>query len=498
MNTCVKINKRFFVYTGLLLLSSVLLLLLFNGDSPLYFMNLAPDNTVYKAVAKRMLKGDILYKDIYEHKGLYLYFYYIVKELIPAFAVEVVLDFVFIFLAYQSLHLFFNEWISFLCVLLVQVIDKGTGYLYHFGGQSETLGKFLIMYIIYMVLKNYRRFAEELIEPKICFKIGILTAVLFFIKYTMTVFVLAFALTVAICCVKRHQFRKLLHYIGMFLTGFLAGAIPALIYFGITGAFEEFARIYLYDVSFQYEPTDMNMWPIVIVILFSLFITLSLKRNIIVIDMLFVSCAAALVFTTVATRVYYFGVYPSFLVLLFVGGERIIQFVEAYFMEHRAYIRAIAGMVYISVLVAWPIAFHAKMDFMTLPGFQNVEEGCDGSLYDVVERINESDDKSFLSRTDNCIVYLQTGQLPDTKYFINYNMVLEQHFSAYARACYKEANNYVNDAFNTYIDEGSHKFVLQYACNYINMKLYKKVGTYCSNSNYGKKEIWILYERRDS
>ena len=70
-----------------LFLSSIVLLLLFNGDSPLYFFNMAPDNTVYKTVAQRMLRGEVLYRDIYEHKGLYLYFYYMIKEFIHPFEI---------------------------------------------------------------------------------------------------------------------------------------------------------------------------------------------------------------------------------------------------------------------------------------------------------------------------------------------------------------------------------------------------------------------------
>ncbi|MDO5402010.1 MAG: hypothetical protein Q4F11_01100 [Eubacteriales bacterium] len=480
----------------LLFLSSLILLLLFNGDSPLYFFNTAPDNTVYKTVAKRMLGGDILYLDIYEHKGLYLYFYYIIKEFVQPFVVELVLDLCFVFFAYKSLRIFQNRQCAFMCTLLINVIDKSFGYLYHFGGQSETIGKVILMILIYIIIRNYNVQRHDTMQLHVCFITGILTAVLFMIKYTMTIFVLAFALTLFIAARKKSCIEHFIKCFCSFLGGFAIGFIPALIYFAVTGSFKAFIQIYLFDVSTQYNPAKFNIEPVVFVALVILFVLFAMKKNVKPLDMLFVSSIASLIFTAVATRVYYFGMYIPLIVIIFIIADPVIKQIQYLVNESSPIGRIFAFLLYMGVLLSLPASFSANMDFMTKEGFARVTNGYDGSLKDLVDIINASDDKTLLTRSDNCILYLMTNTLPDTKYFINYNMVLEKHSTAYALSSYKESKNYVNDAFNQYIDEGSHEFIFQYACNYINTSLYEKVGAYCCNGNYGKMEVMVLYRRR--
>lgn len=480
----------------LLFLSSVILLLLFNGDSPLYFLNTAPDNTVYKTVARRMLNGDILYLDIYEHKGLYLYFYYIIKELSNPFTIEILLDLCFVFFAYKSLRVFQNRQSAFACTLLINVIDKSFGYLYHFGGQSETIGKVILMIIIYIIVGNYYVKKRETLQLSMCFITGILTIILFMIKYTMTIFVLAFALTLFISARKKSVLKHFIKCVGSFLMGFALGFVPALVYFTVTNSFHDFLKIYLFDVSTQYNPAKFDIEPIIFVALVILFVLFAMKRSISPIDMLFVSSVAALIFTAVATRVYYFGMYTPLIVVAFVVADPIIRQIQLIYNETSLIGKGFALILYLGILISLPLSFRADMSFMTKDGFARVTSGYDGSLKDVVDIINASDDKSLLTRSDNCILYLLTDTLPDTKYFINYNMVLEKHSTAYALSSYKESKNYVNDAFNNYIDSGSHEFIFQYACNYINLDLYERVGAYCCNGNYGKVEIMVLYRRK--
>lgn len=490
-----KLLKNGLMYSSLFL-SSLILLLLFNGDSPLYFFNTAPDNTVYKTVAERMLRGDVLYLDIYEHKGPYLYFYYILKEFVNPFFVELLLDLCFLFFAYKSIRIFKDKKHTFFCVLFINVVDKSFGYLYHFGGQSETIGKAILMILIYMILYHHHVNKDTTLELRMCFIAGILTMILFMVKYTMTIFVLSFAFTMIVYAKKNNKIMHVLTCFGAFAGGLVTGFLPALVYFISTGSFKEFLRIYILNVSTQYDPAKFNITPIVIIALFILFGLFMKKTTIRPIDMLVVSCISSLIFTSIATRVYYFGMYTPVIVVAFIILDPLTKRMQLLIESGTLAGKIFFALLFIGVLITMPLSFSADMTFMTKEGFAKVAEGYDGSLKDVVDIINSSDDKSLITRTDNCILYLMTDTLPDTKYFINYNMVLEKHSTAYALSSYKEKKNYVNDAFNQYIDEGTHEFVFQYACNYINHNLYERVGAYCSNGNYGKVEIMVLYRRK--
>lgn len=92
-------NKGFILYVSLFVIS--FLVLAFASEcSFIYPFNAWDDANCYFTVAKAMVKGKVLYRDIYEQKGPYVYFLHVICYLISpksfsgVFLLEVILAFI--------------------------------------------------------------------------------------------------------------------------------------------------------------------------------------------------------------------------------------------------------------------------------------------------------------------------------------------------------------------------------------------------------------------
>ena len=61
---------------------SILLITIVNPNSFLYKASTCPDAGIYYNVAKGMVQGKVLYSDIYDHKGPFIFFIYAIYNLV--------------------------------------------------------------------------------------------------------------------------------------------------------------------------------------------------------------------------------------------------------------------------------------------------------------------------------------------------------------------------------------------------------------------------------
>ena len=101
------------ILTGLYIAAvGFLLLMICSRSSFLYPMNNWDDVNSYFTMGKGMMNGLVIYRDLYEQKGPYLYFLYGLAYLIShrtfagVFAFEVVAAAFFLLFAYKSMRLF--------------------------------------------------------------------------------------------------------------------------------------------------------------------------------------------------------------------------------------------------------------------------------------------------------------------------------------------------------------------------------------------------------
>ena len=101
-----------YIYMGLMLLFTAVFITICSENSFLYKMNVWGDVNIYYTVAKSMLRGKVLYRDIYDQKGLYLFAIHMLAVLISdssyigMYLFELLFGFTFAISMYKILGLF--------------------------------------------------------------------------------------------------------------------------------------------------------------------------------------------------------------------------------------------------------------------------------------------------------------------------------------------------------------------------------------------------------
>ncbi len=228
-------------------------------NSFLYAFNDSGDVQVFVTTARCILRGDVLYRDVFDVKGPYHYVFYVLgllmedSSFLGIYLVESVLFMGYMVLAYKIASLYLDN--AVLCVMVsgASAFVATVTYDMYGGGQCEEFVLPFLAMAMFIVLKYFRRQYPHRIKWYQVTVIGILTAVVFWIKYTLTGLFLGIVLYVLCLQIKERKWKELGAYIGQFLAGFLIGSIPVLCYFGWHNAFADLWQVYFYDLLFAYK-----------------------------------------------------------------------------------------------------------------------------------------------------------------------------------------------------------------------------------------------------
>ncbi len=256
------LNGKFFkkdIQTFFLFFIASLLFLSFCS----YFSFLFPfcetvDPLCFRTVGKAILHGKVLYRDIYEHKGLYLYLIYAVGYLMNRtgffgdFVIEILFSSFFMYFAYRTMRLFLgNDFFCKISVILSSVI-LFTSLNFQTGGYAEEYCLPIYAVILFLVLRYFKRQSEHKIKAGEVLLIGVLSAVMFWIKYTLLGITVGIVIYLMIFYISGRRVAELMRATGLFLVGFFLGSVPALLYFGLNHAFGDLWHVYFYNLLFQY------------------------------------------------------------------------------------------------------------------------------------------------------------------------------------------------------------------------------------------------------
>ena len=226
-------------------------------NSFLYKLQDCDDAQCFMTIARCMLRGDVLYKDVYEHKGIVLYFLYMIGHLIDShsfigvYLIELVSFFVFIFFSVKTLRLFCKSDMAIFCFAGLIAIEATIGYEFRAGGQCEEFVLPLIAISLYLAFSQVISIKERDLS-KYSIIIGLCFAAAFWMKYTLTGFYIGFALGVLIIGVRNKDFRYVLKNGLYFLLGAIIGTLPVLLYFGLNNALYDLWDVYFYTMLFKY------------------------------------------------------------------------------------------------------------------------------------------------------------------------------------------------------------------------------------------------------
>ena len=231
--------------------------------SPLYPFNLWDDVNCFFTLGRGIIHGKVPYRDLYEQKGPLLYFIYAFaaliseKSFIGAWIAECVMASVFAIFSWKTAKLF-TEPPRFSIVLVPLLTGLVyTSRLFNFGGNAEELCFPLLTAALYFGLRaivNGNGLPSKS-DALIC---GIITAALFWIKYTFIGFMAGFCLYILVMAVRQKAFLNLWSLIWRFFAGFLILTAPILIYFIANGALGDLWEVYFHNNIFLYHELEGN------------------------------------------------------------------------------------------------------------------------------------------------------------------------------------------------------------------------------------------------
>lgn len=230
-------KRKLWIYS---LLVAAVFLLMGSMNSPFYPFNLWNDADCFLTVGRSLVRGKVLYRDIFEQKGLYLYGLYGLGSLVPGrdflgvFFVEVAAVTVFLAYAGKALHYFLSQRAVYaslpvLCFLLV------TSSSFQKGGSVEELSLPFFMIFLCHAFEYFSKKGGGCTAGKV-FADGVCFAVVFWMKYNLCFLFIGGYLFYAAAFLLRKQWRGFIFFMVMTVLGCVLGSVPAILYFSLNGA----------------------------------------------------------------------------------------------------------------------------------------------------------------------------------------------------------------------------------------------------------------------
>ncbi|MBO4416445.1 MAG: hypothetical protein J5824_10770 [Lachnospiraceae bacterium] len=229
-------------------------------NSFLYELQDCDDAQCFMTVARCMRRGDVLYKDVYEHKGIVLYVLYLIANIISrnsfigVYFIELFSFYLFLFFSLRTLRLFCHyDFLNYGFLILIAISATSVD-AFRAGGQCEEFALSLLAVSIYLVLKQCLKLKEKDLS-RYSFVIGLCFAIVFWLKYTMTGFYIGYVLGILAIGIKNKKAGFIVKNAMFFLIGACSGTAPVLAYFLYNNAIADLWQVYFYTMIFKYRPS---------------------------------------------------------------------------------------------------------------------------------------------------------------------------------------------------------------------------------------------------
>ncbi|EPI2235483.1 glycosyltransferase family 39 protein [Enterococcus hirae] len=254
-----KINNRKLwerKYYLFLILFSFFTMLIFSKSSPLYFINDWVDANAFYSVGKGIAHGQVPYKDLFEQKGILLYFIHTIAynlsstSFFGVYLLESISFAISMILFFKICNYYFSEKIACVITCLTPLILLNKDYFRAGDSAEEFVFPFVLglLYLIISISNTGKR-----ITGKQYFIQGFLMGIVFWIKYTLISPWIAFFIFFGIYYLIKKDYQQVIKAVICSLLGFLLVSIPIILYFIMNHA--------LHEMYFVYFKFNMMLYP---------------------------------------------------------------------------------------------------------------------------------------------------------------------------------------------------------------------------------------------
>lgn len=251
MNQFIRKNKEY-LYC---ILVSFCILLFTSKNSFLYPINDWMDANAFFTVGKGIFRGVIPYKDVFEQKGLILYFIYGIGSLLcyksfhGVFIIEVVSFSIYLWYSYKVIDLLGSKRSSFIILPILSFFICTSRYFVHGGSAEEFCLPYLGVSLYYFV----RHFKEKMLSHKELFLNGCMAGIVFMIKYSITGFWIGFIFMICLYSLLSKNIKKAIIDGLWFILGMLIPIVICCSYLFINGGLKDFIEQYFIVNMTAYE-----------------------------------------------------------------------------------------------------------------------------------------------------------------------------------------------------------------------------------------------------
>ena len=400
-----------------LLLVSAVLVTLFSTCSPLYPINPWDDAHVFMTIGKSMLKGKVLYVEIFDQKGPMLF---LLHELAAAisytsffgiYILEILCLWFFLWFGLKSMRLFSSSTLNVPLMCLVALLTVSSDAFYY-GDSAEEFCLPLMAHALFLMLRFVTR--QEIPSRRESFFMGIGAGLIFWIKFNIIVFFYGGSLLALLYVAYRYDMlRQLLKPALWILLGIMIPTLLVFAYFIVHHATDALIDAYFYTNLFKYSGVSSNgepdVWWFIFVklaIMCVMLLPVYLAKTGTEVKLLVLSSYGALLlsFTFFTVQFYYF-------LLLFVYAPLIIIL----FRHIKSRIRSYGLMLCVAT-----VAFALNWNFVSL-----VRGSFSHLTLDITEIVNrnETEDSEVMNFASyDTGIFLKTRHLPLCRYFFINNI----------------------------------------------------------------------------
>lgn len=239
---------------------SVLISLFAFKSSVFYPLNDWVDPNCFMTMGRGMLKGKVLYRDLYEQKGPYVYFLHALVALVSdtsflgMWFLEIINLFICMLLISKIVGLYGYKRST--CVVCAILIGASACFSYAMvsGDSVEEFASPMFLWLLYTTVKNVKQKKKfTLLQYTL---IGLMAGVVFWSKFTLVGIYVGWFVYYAwrrIRCKEYKEIFKAIFFIGC---GVVLATLPCFIYFLANGAVKDWLTSYLYNNLFVYAKGD--------------------------------------------------------------------------------------------------------------------------------------------------------------------------------------------------------------------------------------------------
>lgn len=235
------------------------ILLFASRSSLLYPCNDWNDANSYFSVGKALFNGKVPYRDVFDQKGMYLYFFYGLAYLVShtTFKGVFILEWILATADLLGIGRILQLYVKRNTALVLSPLALAVSFVsqsFYWGGSAEEMCLPFLIWGLYLSLNYFKKeYPDHDMKGGTLFIAGLLAGMTANIKFTVLGFFFAWMMSVAFAFLARKDFLGGVKACLIFLLGMAVPFLPWIIYFGVKNALYYWYWGYVYINVFAYS-----------------------------------------------------------------------------------------------------------------------------------------------------------------------------------------------------------------------------------------------------